>query len=184
MGKKNLRAYADRGYFNGPEIKACDDAGIQAFVPKPATSNAKAERRFDKADFIYIARDDEYQCPCRAARHLQVHEGRERAAAPTLLEQRVPGLPHEAAMHAERLQTHLTMTLRRGTIEHVFGTLKHWMGSTHFLTRGLERVGAEMNLHVLETPRLIRLIAASVELDEPVARRRLADRSHTASVGC
>jgi len=42
-----------------------------------------------------------------------------------------------------------TMTLRRRTIEHVFGTLKHWMGSTHFLTRGLEHVGTEMSLHVL-----------------------------------
>jgi len=41
------------------------------------------------------------------------------------------------------------MTLRRRTIEHVFGTLKHWMGSTHFLTRGLANVGTEMSLHVL-----------------------------------
>ncbi len=55
MGKKQLKAYADRGYFMGPEIKACHDAGIQAFVPKPMTSNAKAMGRFDKSDFIYIA---------------------------------------------------------------------------------------------------------------------------------
>jgi transposase len=41
------------------------------------------------------------------------------------------------------------MTLRRRTVEHVFGTLKHWMGSTHFLTRTLEHVGTEMSLHVL-----------------------------------
>jgi len=41
------------------------------------------------------------------------------------------------------------MTLRRRTIEHVFGTLKHWMGATHFLTRGLRHVGTEMSLHVL-----------------------------------
>ena len=41
------------------------------------------------------------------------------------------------------------MTLRRRTIEHVFGTLKHWMGTTHFLTRRLEHVGTEMSLHVL-----------------------------------
>jgi len=63
MGKKKLRAFADRGYFNGPQIKACTDAGISAYVPKPMTSNAKAEGRFDKADFIYIASDDEYRCP-------------------------------------------------------------------------------------------------------------------------
>ena len=41
------------------------------------------------------------------------------------------------------------MTLRRSTIEHVFGTLKHWMGNTHFLMRRLEHVGTEMSLHVL-----------------------------------
>ena len=60
IGKKTLQVYADRGYFNGPEIKACDDAGIKAFVPKPMTSGAKAEGRFDNGDFIYIARTDEY----------------------------------------------------------------------------------------------------------------------------
>lgn len=41
------------------------------------------------------------------------------------------------------------MTLRRSTVEHVFGTLKYWMGSTHFLTRRLPNVGTEMSLHVL-----------------------------------
>ena len=54
----------------------------------------------------------------------------------------------------ERMQARLDgspnkMTVRRRTIEHVFGTLKHWMGATHFLTRGLERVSTEMSLHVL-----------------------------------
>jgi hypothetical protein len=41
------------------------------------------------------------------------------------------------------------MTVRRSTVEHVFGTLKHWMGSTHFLTRGLAHVSTEMSLHAL-----------------------------------
>jgi hypothetical protein len=63
MGKKKLNAVADRGYYSAPQIKACDDAGIAAILPKPMTSNAKAEGRFDKRDFIYIAKDDEYQCP-------------------------------------------------------------------------------------------------------------------------
>jgi len=41
------------------------------------------------------------------------------------------------------------MTVRRRTVEHVFGTFKHWMGYTHFLTRTLVNVGTEMSLHVL-----------------------------------
>jgi hypothetical protein len=63
MGKAKLQARADRGYFSSPEIKASSEAGITPLVPKPMTSGAKAEGRFSKADFIYIKRDDEYQCP-------------------------------------------------------------------------------------------------------------------------
>ncbi len=59
---------------------------------------------------------------------------------------------HEEVL--ERVQQRLdrnpdAMTLRRRTVEHVFGTLKHWMGSTHFLTKTLKHVGTEMSLHVL-----------------------------------
>ena len=41
------------------------------------------------------------------------------------------------------------MRIRRQTVEHPFGTIKDWMGATHFLTRSLERVRTEMSLHVL-----------------------------------
>jgi transposase len=41
------------------------------------------------------------------------------------------------------------MRARRETVEHPFGTIKSWMGSTHFLTRTLPRVSTEMSLHVL-----------------------------------
>ncbi|MET0794626.1 MAG: IS1182 family transposase, partial [Polyangiaceae bacterium] len=63
MGKTKMQAVADRGYFSSNEIKACTEAGITPLVPKPMTSNARAEGRFSKLDFIYIAKDDEYQCP-------------------------------------------------------------------------------------------------------------------------
>ena len=41
------------------------------------------------------------------------------------------------------------MGIRRQTVEHPFGTLKLWMGSTHFLTKTLAKVRTEMSLHVL-----------------------------------
>jgi transposase len=41
------------------------------------------------------------------------------------------------------------MSVRRSTVEHPFGTLKSWMGHTHFLTRTLPRVRTEMSLHIL-----------------------------------
>lgn len=65
MGKPTLQAIADRGYFSGPQIKACEEAGVAAYVPKPMTSNSKAEGRYSKSDFIYVARDD--QCNARLA---------------------------------------------------------------------------------------------------------------------
>jgi len=169
MGKDRLQAVADRGYFSGPEIKACTEAGITPLVPKPMTSNAKAEGRFSKADFIYIAKDDEYQCPAgeRAIHRfttvehgLTIHKYWPSACPRCPLKSRcTPGdyrrvtrWEHEAIL--ETMQRRLdrqpqAMTLRRRTIEHVFGTLKHWMGSTHFLTRGLKHVATEMALHAL-----------------------------------
>jgi ribosomal protein L14E/L6E/L27E len=58
-----LDAVADRGYFNGEEILACEEAGITVTLPKPMTSNSKAEGRFGKQDFRYVAEDDVYICP-------------------------------------------------------------------------------------------------------------------------
>jgi transposase len=169
MGKKRLRAFADRGYFNGQEIKACEDAGIAAFVPRTATSNAKAHGRFGKADFIYIARDDEYQCPAgqRAIhRFTRMEDGQNTrvywsSACPkcplkqqctTSSNRRIRRWEHEQVL--QRMQQRMdcmpeAMTLRRSTIEHVFGTLKHWMGSVHFLMRTKAHVATEMSLHVL-----------------------------------
>ena len=60
---ENLDAVADRGYFNSEEILACEEAGITVTLPKPMTSNAKAEGRFGKQDFRYVAGEDVYICP-------------------------------------------------------------------------------------------------------------------------
>jgi len=63
IGVDQLEVVADRGYFKGEEILACDKAGITTYLPKPQTSTNWAKSRFSKRDFIYIAVDDEYQCP-------------------------------------------------------------------------------------------------------------------------
>src|ERR1019366_3990264 len=55
MSKQRLRAYADRGYFNGQQIKDCDDSGIVPFLPNPMTPNATSDGRIATGDFIYIA---------------------------------------------------------------------------------------------------------------------------------
>ena len=60
---EKLEAVADRGYFNGEEILACDQAGITVTLPKPMTSGAKSEGRFGKQDFVYLPEEDVYRCP-------------------------------------------------------------------------------------------------------------------------
>jgi hypothetical protein len=106
MGKTKLQAFADRGYFNGLEIKACEDAGITAFVPKPMTSNAKAHGRFSKADFIYIAKDDEYRVPCWSASHLPVQSIGGQPGPASLLDQRLSKLRPERSVHHRICPTH------------------------------------------------------------------------------
>jgi hypothetical protein len=164
-----LKAIADRGYYSSAELKACEDAGVAALVPKPMTSNARAEGRFDKSDFIYIARADEYQCPAgqraihrfsREESGLQIHiywssacpACPMKAQCTTSEYRRIRRWEHEAVM--DKVQQRLdrmphAMTVRKSTIEHVFGTLKHWMGWTHFLMRGIKNVATEMSLTVL-----------------------------------
>jgi transposase len=169
MGKKKLQAVADRGYYSAPQIKACDDAGIAAVLPKPMTSNAKAEGRFDKSDFIYIAKDDEYQCPAgqraiyrftRQENGLQLRRYWSSACPQCPIKaqctpsayRRISRWEHETVLEAvqRRLDRQpKAMTLRRRTVEHVFGTLKHWMGTTPFLMRRLPNVATEMSLQVL-----------------------------------
>src|ERR1700680_4599552 len=52
-----LDVVADRGYFSSEEILACEEAGITVTLPKPMTSNSKAEGRFGKQDFRYVAEE-------------------------------------------------------------------------------------------------------------------------------
>lgn len=60
MAESDLRVIADRGYFYGEEIHACEEVGITPFVSKPMTSLAKANGRFDKEDFLFEPETGEY----------------------------------------------------------------------------------------------------------------------------
>ena len=169
IGTEALSALADKGYFSGNEILKCEQLGIEALVPKPMTSGNRAKGLFDKKDFEYIAKDDEYQCPAgqRAInRFTTIEHGQTihkywssacpkcpiKAQCTTSPYRRITRWEHEAVLDTmqRRLNQKPEATrLRRQTVEHPFGTLKAWMGSTHFLTRTMPRVSTEMSLHVL-----------------------------------
>jgi transposase len=169
LGVENLDAVADRGYFSSEEILQCENAGITVTLPKPMTSNSKAEGRFGKQDFRYVANEDVYICPAgeRLAFHYTTEENGlvlrrywtnacQRCAirhdCTTAKERRITRWQHEHVLDAvqRRLDQHPEkMRQRRETVEHPFGTIKAWMGATHFLMKTLPKVATEMALHVL-----------------------------------
>jgi transposase len=166
---ETLEAVADRGYFNSPEILACHEAGITVTLPKPMTSGAKSDGRFGKQDFVYIADQDVYRCPAGERltyRYTNEEDGKVlrrywTTACPECPlksqctkgpERRITRWEHEHVLEAvqQRLDANpKAMRQRRETVEHPFGTMKARMGATHFLTKTLPKVAAEMALCVL-----------------------------------
>jgi transposase len=164
-----LEAVADRGYFSGEEILACDQAGITVTLPKPVTSGIMAKGRYGKQDFVYLPDADVYRCPAGERLkyyYTNVENGLRlrrywtnacrtcalKSRCTTGVQRRITRWEHEDVLEA--VQRRLdgdpqAMRRRRETVEHPFGTIKARMGATHFLMKTLPRVAAEMALHVL-----------------------------------
>src|SRR5215470_2967479 len=169
LGADHLDVVADRGYFNSPEILACEQADITVTMPKPMTSGAKSDGRFGKQDFVYLPTEDVYRCPAGEKltyRYTNEEDGKAlrrywttacsscslKARCTTGSERRITRWEHEHVLEAvqQRLDKNpQAMRVRRETVEHPFGTLKMRMGATHFLMKTLPRVATEMALHVL-----------------------------------
>ena len=169
LGVEKLDAVADRGYFSGEEILACDSAGITVTLPKPMTSGMLARGRFGKQDFRYMADEDVYICPAGETlpyRYTNEEDGlilrrywtntcqscAIKKNCTSGKERRITRWEHEHVLEAvqRRLDEHPEkMRQRRETVEHPFGTIKARMGATHFLMKTLPRVASEMALHVL-----------------------------------
>jgi Transposase DDE domain len=164
-----LEAVADRGYFSGEEILACEQAGITVTLPKPMTSGAKSDGRFGKQDFVYLPEEDVYRCPAgeRLKYRFTSVENRLnlrrywtnacqtcdlKSRCTTGVQRRITRWEHEHVIEAvqRRLDENPhAMRQRRETVEYSFGTIKARMDATHFVMKTLPRVAAEMALHVL-----------------------------------
>jgi transposase len=167
---ETLDVIADRGYFDGEQIRECVEAGVTVTLPKPLTSGAKADGRFGKQDFAYLSERDAYRCPAGQIlpyHYSNVENGMElrrywstaackacaiKSCCTPSKERRVSRWVHEHLI--EDVQRRLdanpeAMRTRRETVEHPFGTIKARMGATHFLMKRLPNVAAEMALHVL-----------------------------------
>jgi transposase len=164
-----LSVVADRGYYNGKEIKACEEANIKVYLPKCQTSGNQARGLFGKRDFIYHPKTDEYECPggeraiyrfSREEKGKTIRRYWSSACTSCSLKpqcttgkyRRISRWEHEDILDVVETRINQEperMAQRRNTVEHPFGTLKLWMGYTHFQTRTLEHVRTEMSLHVL-----------------------------------
>jgi hypothetical protein len=169
IDETDLTVLADRGYYKSEQILDCELAGIKTLVPKSHTSGNGAVGLFDKADFRYIPAKDEYRCPAgqRAIwRFTTLEHGLTlnkywssacprcaiKAKCTTGDYRRITRWEHEDVL--DKMQRRLNRSpqvprIRRQTAEHPFGTIKAWMGATHFLTKTIPRVSTEMSLHVL-----------------------------------
>src|ERR1700726_3843058 len=169
-GNKEITVLADRGYFSGDQVLSCEGTGVAPIVPKTLTSSGTKRGFFTRQDFIYDAEHDHYTCPAGAKltkiqRRVDHTEDFDRyrhlsACFACPLRPRCTPTKRRIIKRWENedvldgMQDRLdrmpeAMGVRRQTVEHPFGTLKAWMGATHFLTRTLDKVRTEMSLHVL-----------------------------------
>ena len=149
---------------------ACEGSGVLPCIPKTQTSANAKRGLFTGDDFVYDAENDRYTCPAgkhltkgklRSDRRGNIDHYRNLTACSTCTlkprcttdkVKRLKRWEHEDVL--DKMQARLdrmpdAMTIRRQTVEHPFGTLKAWMGSTHFLTKTLDKVKTEMSLQVL-----------------------------------
>lgn len=170
LGVEGLTVVADRGYYSGPEIKACVDAGVTPLVPQQQSSGNHKRGFFTKGDFTYDESQDCYRCPAGellTARCLTKQRGRwyrryrTAACSGCRLRERctrnrqgraIERWEDEAVLDemARRLAAHPeAMTQRAMLGEHPFGTTKRWMNQGYFLLRGLVKVRTEWSMTVL-----------------------------------
>jgi len=167
--KTKLTVVADKGYYNGDELRECEQNDIVAYVAKPRTSPNKARGYFNRSRFQYVREDDEYECPAGERltyRFTRTESGKEirrywtsacthcsiKDQCTTGQYRRVSRWVHEAVLDraAKRLRRRPEVMLaRRSLVEHPFGTLKSWTSSNHFLTKRLSGVSTETSLQVL-----------------------------------
>ena len=172
LKEKKIIVIADKGYYSGQDIKDTQDAGMTPLVPKSDTSGSEKKGIFNRSQFKYDADRDVYICPANQVlpyRFTNVEKGltvkRYWVDAPTCRacelksqcsnskqSRRITRWEHQGEIdHLDELMASRpdSMLIRKQTVEHPFGTIKAWMGATHFLTRGFKNVRTEMNLHVL-----------------------------------
>jgi len=171
LGVETLEVVADRGYYNGEEVKACEQVGMTVYVPKPNNSSNLKRGLFTKEDFVYDPQKDCYRCPagkelsyrsemveqgrpvrcyeifgcksCELKSKCSINKRGRRRITRWVDEAILEAMARRVAEHPEKVE------LRKCLAEHPFGTIKRVMNQGYFLMRGLTKVGAETSLTIL-----------------------------------
>jgi Transposase DDE domain len=170
LGVERMRAVADMGYYHGHEIKACEEAGMEAHVPKPSTSAHTKLRLFGKESFTCDPEKDCYRCPrgeeltfrfetTELGRHIRDYATSTCRRCP-IKEQCTRN--KEGRRMTRWVDEHLLERMeerrkanpeiiqeRKQLVEHPFGTIKHANDQGYFLMKGLKNVRAEFSLSCL-----------------------------------
>lgn len=172
LNRTDITVLADKGYYSRKDVKATLDLGANPLVPKTDTSGNAKKGLFTRSQFKYDSDRDLYVCPAnqelpKSRRGwddgleqnfyysiLKCRECKIRDKCTTSKKEprKMRRWVHEAeveAMLARLDDAPDTPVIRKQTVEHPFGTIKMWMGATHFLTRQFKNVSTEMNFHVL-----------------------------------
>ncbi|WP_233144724.1 transposase [Methyloprofundus sedimenti] len=200
LQSENLDGLGDSGYFNGSQIKACEDQNITVYVPVPDKSRRMAEKgRLTREQFEYDTEQDCYVCPqdeklTRRGKPLQKggknyirYKSDAAVCAECPLQKKclsekakskqIERWEHEEVVdhHKQRMAKDPNKMRQRAALaEHPFGTLKHRAGINHFLMRGLEKCGGEFGLMVLgyNFVRVINLLGVDFLRDYCVQRQK------------
>jgi len=167
LAAETLTVAADCGYANGEHGAACQEAGIVAVVPRPATPNPSDGAAFRRDAFAYDAASDSWTCPAGETLSLRkVSQSEQKkvysaaACGGCALKPRCTNAANRSvtrgfhedakeAMHQRALRDPGFMKRRRELVEHPFGVIKWMLGHPRFLLRGLQKAKAELALAVL-----------------------------------
>jgi hypothetical protein len=170
LGRNDLSLVADKGYYNGKEVLACDSIGVTAYVSKPLTSANTARGLYGKESFTYDAERNCYHCPAgktltyrfsthELGRPIHYYRASDCKECPLKAKctrnkqnRTITRLAFEEVQEAMEQRVRANpqiMRKRKAIIEHVFGTIKRSLGYDYFLCRGNHKVATEVNLTML-----------------------------------
>jgi transposase len=165
MGVEKFTNLADKGYYYGEDIAACENSGVTCLVPKPRPGGAKKAEGFSHEDFIYDKEKDIYICPCKnplcykghrkhiSGREYRVYANysvcqkcRSKSECTKYTHREVVRQKNQNTLDMVDERTRKDKALyhkRQEIVEHPFGTIKAVWGYKQFLCRTKPKVTAE-----------------------------------------